>query len=364
MATKNEESWLFIVEWYDPLPQMTKQYLLKYFPASNQAEMIDVKNRKLFLKRSPCPPELTTDDFYIGSQIVFFSRDLKIVDYGDIITKNKLFRSMEENILIITSSFSSYSSWGIIIDTLTNRLNYSIVKMKSIVMNDTVLNGIQKIETLQSLPRDNRDHIKDEPYLIIRLQKENGLTDLSNDVSVLLDTIAPQQSLIYTVNNKIDYNTIDTLLFDPKSSPMPSATYDNCTCCIIKPHIVKSKQVGKLLHDIISEGYDISAIQSIFFTKAQAEEFLEVYKGVVPEYTDHVLQLTSGISIALELRAQSAVSTFRQSAGPWDIEMAKELRPKSLRAKYGLDVSRNAIHCTDLDTDGIVECEYCFKIMS
>ena len=58
------------------------------------------------------------------------------------------------------------------------------------------------------------------------------------------------------------------------------------------------------------------------------------------------------------------LSTFRQSAGPWDIEMAKALRPKSLRAKYGLDTVRNAVHCTDLENDGIIECEYLFKIMS
>ena len=44
--------------------------------------------------------------------------------------------------------------------------------------------------------------------------------------------------------------------------------------------------------------------------------------------------------------------------------MAKALRPKSLRAKYGIDVVRNAVHCTDLENDGVIECEYCFKIMS
>ena len=242
-------------------------------------EMVDMKNRKLFLKKSPCPPEISNDDFYIGSQIVLLSRDLKIVDYGDIATKNKLYRSVEENILIISSSYSSSSSWGLIIDILTNNLNYSIIKLKSILLNDIIINTIQQIETLQSLPRDNRDHIYDEPYLMIRVQKENCLSDLYNDLSILSDAIHPQQALIYTVNNKTDYNTIDTLFFDPKLSPMASATYDNCTCCIIKPHIVKSKQVGKLLQDIISEGYEIAAVQSVFFTKVQAEEFLEVYKG-------------------------------------------------------------------------------------
>ena len=45
----------------------------------------------------------------------------------------------------------------------------------------------------------------------------------------------------------------------------------------------------------------------------------------MPEYPDHVVQLSSGLSVALELRAEEAVKTFRQTAGPWDVEMAKEV---------------------------------------
>ena len=77
-----------------------------------------------------------------------------------------------------------------------------------------------------------------------------------------------------------------------QSSRIPtSATLDSCTCCVIKPHAVKAKAVGKILDIVISQGYDVSAISSVHFDKIQAEEFYEVYKGVVPEYSDHVLQV-------------------------------------------------------------------------
>jgi len=85
--------------------------------------------------------------------------------------------------------------------------------------------------------------------------------------------------------------------------------------------------------------------------------------GVIPEYGDHAVQFTTGPSIALELRAEEAVTTFRQTCGPWDTDMAKELRPGTIRALYGRDKIRNAVHCTDLPTDGELECEYCFRIM-
>ena len=88
-----------------------------------------------------------------------------------------------------------------------------------------------------------------------------------------------------------------------------------------------------------------------------------MYKEVVPEYGDHVSQLCSGPSVALEVRAEEAVHVFRQTAGPWDTDMAKELRPESVRGRLGQDNIRNTLHCTDLPTDGVLECEYCFKIL-
>ena len=85
---------------------------------------------------------------------------------------------------------------------------------------------------------------------------------------------------------------------------------------------------------------------------------------MLPDYADHVTQLAMGLCVALEVRAENAVRTFRETAGPWDVEMAKDLRPDTIRGRYGLDRSRSAVHCTDLPQDGVPECEYCFRIMA
>lgn len=84
---------------------------------------------------------------------------------------------------------------------------------------------------------------------------------------------------------------------------------------------------------------------------------------MIPNHGDHIIQLVSGPSVALEIRAVDPVNTFRVTAGPWDVDMAKELRPGTLRALFGIDNIRSAIHCTDLPVDGVTECEYCFKLM-
>ncbi len=86
--------------------------------------------------------------------------------------------------------------------------------------------------------------------------------------------------------------------------------------------------------------------------KPTAEEFFEVYKGVLPEFTSMIEHMTLGPCIVMEIRQESAVSSFRQLCGPMDPEIAKSLRPNTIRGRFGHNRSLNAIHCTDLEEDG------------
>jgi nucleoside-diphosphate kinase len=84
---------------------------------------------------------------------------------------------------------------------------------------------------------------------------------------------------------------------------------------------------------------------------------------VVPEYNDMVSQLLEGSMLVLEVRAEDAVASFREFVGPADPAIGRVLRPHTLRAKYGHDKIRNALHCTDLPEDGGLEVEYFFRIL-
>lgn len=97
--------------------------------------------------------------------------------------------------------------------------------------------------------------------------------------------------------------------------------------------------------------------------KPTAEEFFAVYKGVLLEYTPLIEHMTTGPCIVLEVRQENAVKAFRDLAGPMDPEIAKNLRPNTIRARFGLDKVKNAVHCTDLPEDGTLESEYFFSIM-
>ena len=106
---------------------------------------------------------------------------------------------------------------------------------------------------------------------------------------------------------------------------------------------------------ILSEGFEISAMEMFYLNRPAIEEFYDVYKGVLPEYVPLIEHFISGPSIVLEIRQENVVRAFRELVGPHDPEIAKYLRPNTIRAKFGLDRVRNAVHCTDLEEDATLE---------
>jgi nucleoside-diphosphate kinase len=153
-------------------------------------------------------------------------------------------------------------------------------------------------------------------------------------------------------------------LLSQKRAGTNTASYsNNSTCCLIKPHLVASGMAGAAIYEIQKNGFEINAITAVNFTKPNAEEFLEVYKGVVHEYPEMVEELISGTSFAIEIVGQDGYESFRQLCGPHDPEIARTLRPNTLRAHFGIDKIRNGFHCTDLKEDTLLEIEYFFRIL-
>jgi nucleoside-diphosphate kinase len=113
---------------------------------------------------------------------------------------------------------------------------------------------------------------------------------------------------------------------------------------------------------ILQEGFEISSMQMFSLDKPTAEEFFEVYKGVLPEFVGMVDHMTSGPCIVMEVRQENAVKAFRELCGPMDPEIAKNLRPNTIRARFGQTREFNAVHCSDLEEDGTLEVEYFFSI--
>lgn len=57
-----------------------------------------------------------------------------------------------------------------------------------------------------------------------------------------------------------------------------------------------------------------------------------------------VEHLTTGPVIVFEIRQENAVKALRDIVGPHDPEVAKHLRPKTIRSQLGIDRVKNAVH--------------------
>ena len=110
-----------------------------------------------------------------------------------------------------------------------------------------------------------------------------------------------------------------------------TAVFNNCTLCIIKPHVIKEGLAGQIIDVILSEGFEISAMEMFNLSRPVIEEFYDVYKGVLPEYVPLIEHMSNGPIIALEVRQQNVVNAFRELCGPHDPEIAKHLRPNTIR---------------------------------
>ena len=140
-------------------------------------------------------------------------------------------------------------------------------------------------------------------------------------------------------------------MFSRESKLKSLPALSNCTLCVIKPHIIKEKHLGEIIDMILTAGFEVSALQMFWLDKQTSKEFFEVYE-FLPEYMKTIDHMITGPCVALEVRHENPVAPFRELCGPFDPSVAKQLYPNSIRARFGQDRVRNAVHCTDLPEDG------------
>lgn len=146
-----------------------------------------------------------------------------------------------------------------------------------------------------------------------------------------------------------------------------------CSLCLIKPHIMKDGLEGEVLKYITDNGFNIGALQTIYFSPSMSEELFSVYRNIYRPYCSMLEHMSSGPCLAVMIiKGPSAladtsgflVDEFREFCGPLNPGIAKTLRPKSVRGMYGSSLVLNAVHCTDLPEDGDMECKFMFETMA
>lgn len=371
----------FNLEWHDTEASIIRTFLLFYYKGDATIELYDTKYHRMFLKRTKCDT-VTLGDLHIGATVSIFSRQMKITSFGDEytqtqlgvlkqrtfamlkpdvtekigqvlkliiengfkITKLKMAQMTKEHALEFYAEHKGKPFLPFLVEYMTSG---SVVAMELLADN-----GVKKWRELLG-PTDSEQARKDAPCSIrARFGKDKSLNAAHGSDSC---ESAERELNIFFPKSHIAQN----------ESPRSTSTFKNSTCCIIKPHAVQEGLVGDIVSEIQENGFKITALQMFYMEHPNAEEFYEVYKGVVTEYPGMVSQLVSGACVAMEVTGPDSdtPSKFRAFVGPSDPEIARKLRPNTLRARFGKTKVQNAVHCTDLPEDGLLEVEYFFKLL-
>ena len=77
-----------------------------------------------------------------------------------------------------------------------------------------------------------------------------------------------------------------------------TAQFDNTSVCVIKPTAIRVGSAGKIL-DTLTSAFNVTALEMFYLDRTAVGEFLEVYRGVVPEYNAMCEEFTTGIILLL-----------------------------------------------------------------
>ena len=117
------------------------------------------------------------------------------------------------------------------------------------------------------------------------------------------------------------------------------------TLCVIKPGTA-DKHRQQVIDDIVAAGFTVLAETRRQLTRDEVESFYGEHKG--KGFFDGLCTyMSSGPVVALALAKPNAIRCWRMLMGPTNTAVARRDKPGCLRAKYGVDGTRNATHGSD-----------------
>ncbi|XP_024525284.1 nucleoside diphosphate kinase 7 isoform X2 [Selaginella moellendorffii] len=381
----------FIVRWLDPTSALIWKYQFFYNTADSSIEMYDIKNQKIFLKRVS-HPEIRLEHLYIGGTFVLYSRQLVVEDYGDDFTRKELSNLQETTIAVIKPD--AIDNVGKIIDIIYSN-GFLVKQMRMCKLSSQQAAQFYKAHAGKHFFGHITSHMSSGPCVALELVAEDAISKwrllLGPTDSVEAKVKAPSsiraefgsdetRNACHGSDSPSAAKQESDFFFKDKSLGF-CAKLKHCTLCLIKPHAVfdgnrllsrftkanldaGTTGFAGIIIDAILKRFVITAMELVTFGRPSALDFYELYNGVCSDYHAMAQELSVGPFIAMEVCYESGddnpVNDFRDFCGPPDAAMCKALRPSTLRAQYGINKVKNAIHCTDLPEDGVTECTYVF----
>jgi nucleoside-diphosphate kinase len=318
----------FECEYYDSISNVIKILFLKFHSEDGTIELFESDPDRVYLKRIKYDG-ITLQDLFIGNTVSIYKKLMFIKSYCNTSTQ-KFFIAMEIRFLCIIENNSIPAFLDIIASSRKYELR--IGRMKTVttdIPNDGIKSGDLVVELVGL---SGNSHSKFDDFMSTSIE---GVTMTESS-----------------------YELVSNIISSKGKAKIPSY----CTLCLVKPHVVKSDTISGVLKDILAAGFDISSMASVHLNPSMCDEIFDAYKDVVPKYGDLITHMTSAPCIAIMITGykEDTVNEFRNLCGPYVPDVARALRPSSLRAKYGKDSTLNVVHCSDLAEHGLPECKYIF----
>ncbi len=351
---------------------------LCYFEEDGSVEMFDIRKRKTFLKR--CVPHETihVDQLVVGSMVTIMSRPLEVVEYLDSGTAARFTVKSDCSCMVILPD--AYPHIGSILDLLSGA-KLDIVRCRMLKLDATEATEFVSLSkpsgaAVGSAASERSKLLESDVVVAVEVSGADVVSSLHlaagpSDPSLARELSPHSIRAVYgtdTLHNCVHVSACKTtakqeLDFLFSTSRQAMHTHDNCAVVIVKPHAVLERRTGQVVQHILDAGIEISNLKTMNLSRHDASDFLTAYKGVVPEHPLWVAQLSSGRSVAIQVRGQGIVEKIRELAGPYDPEIARHLRPTCLRALFGATSVTNCVHVTDLPHDGPLESQFLFEVL-
>lgn len=371
----------FLAEWYDPPTGSITKFILNYFPCDRTLELFDRKLHRVYLKRAACE-KLDNKDIFVGNTIRVYGRQIRITDYADCKTKEIVGKAAEHTFAILKPH--AVEKLGEVISHIEqNGLRIVLLRMCNLTRKDALDFYAQKkgdaflpfmVEYLVSGPIVALELVGEDA--VGRWRQIIGPCDPEEARQIAPESLRAiygakrDSNAFHGSDNPEEVERESDFFFPPNRRNCQvggTAIFKNTTCCVIKPHAIEEGKMGYIISAIMEKGFKITAMQLFCLKNSDADEFLEIYKGVVNDFHGLLLSYIDGPCVALEIAGSEDMvdvhKEFREFAGPSDSEVARQIRPHTLRARFGNDKYKNAVHCTDLPEDTLLELEYFFKIL-
>jgi len=375
------------LEAYNELAAVNDPFELVYIvrrDGRDEIEISDVKRKRKFLSRVHYPA-LRLEEIHVGGKITIYSRQYRVVDFADEVTRSGLGRAKDKVFALLTpSALRSQTAIGAVWAAVERAgLRITNARMIRLDARDaaTVASGCDGVSA---------DALVDEQVLALELLGEDTGARWADLCGHLADGgICPAGSAVAASTPAHDERLRGAVFgTGPErlaSSRDTAGSMGECTCVIVLPTAVLRGQAGPILEDLtkaVAEGgaaagggdgrLRVGALVMHDFDRRCAEEFLEVYRLVVPDFVvrperggagwgggggvgcrsapapaitpaatllrarccctmppcaqDYAAELASGPCVALEVSGPGAVARVREIVGPRDVDAAKRIR--------------------------------------